>query len=593
MRLAFDIEANGFLETVSQIHCIVCKDIDTGTIHKFTPNKVEQGCWLLMEADLVVGHNIIGYDLPVLSKIFPWFKLQEDKVHDTLVLSRLIFADLSNQDFDNKAPLGKLIGSHSLEAWGLRLGDHKLDYSGGWEAFSEEMLTYCVRDVEVTDRLYKHMLAQGASERAIDLEHQVAWIIAAQEQRGFCFDEDKARNLAAQLQSKLYELEQRLQDTFPPFYQSSGEVTPKKTTNGTKKPGTWAGASYTKVKLTTFNPASRHHIAYVLKRDRNWTPKEFTPSGQPQIDETILSKLTFPEAALLCDYFLVQKRLSLLLGQDGKGWLNLVRQGRVYGRCITNGAVTGRCTHQVIANLPRVSTAYGAEIRSLFTASPGRVQIGIDISGLELRMLAHFLAKWDDGAYGKVVCDGDIHTANMEAAELPTRDNAKTFIYGFLYGAGDVKVGTIVDPLATEAKQRKRGKELKTKFVARTPGLKQLLGAVGKAAERGFLIGLDGRRLRVRSTHAALNTLLQSAGALIAKRWIVELDMAVKAKGWSDKAAQLIFYHDEVQYEVSPDIADEFGKLAVECIQRAGDYFGIRVPLTGEFKIGHNWADCH
>lgn len=202
-------------------------------------------------------------------------------------------------------------------------------------------------------------------------------------------------------------------------------------------------------------------------------------------------------------------------------------------------------------------------------------------------MLAHFMARWDDGAYGKIVCEGDIHTVNQQAAGLATRAQAKTFLYGWMYGAGSEKIGSII------GKGAKEGTALKKLFLQRTPGLNQLITAVQKAAEKGFLIGLDGRHLRVRSPHAALNTLLQSAGALVCKRWLVEIDLELTKRGWHDRAHQILFVHDEAGFECDPGIAEELGKLAIECISRAGDYFKIRVPLTGEAKIGKTWRDCH
>jgi DNA polymerase I-like protein with 3'-5' exonuclease and polymerase domains len=596
MKLVFDIESDGLLVEASRVHCLVAKDLDTGQVHKFEPHQVEQGVKLLMQAEQIIGHNIIDFDLPCIQKLYPWFVYDEAKVVDTLILSRLIYPNLRDLDFEAKVfkkVVGNLIGTHKLETWGQRLGYHKMEYSD-WSTFTPEMLEYCVGDVEVSERLWKHLQAKKVDPRASELEHQVAFICARQERNGFCFDEQKAQQLAASLQKELVRLEQELQDTFPPFYMSAGVVTPKRTTNGKKAAGTWAGAPYTKIKLTVFNPGSRHHIANRLKKLRGWKPTEFTENGQPKIDETILEKLPWPEAQLLNKYFLVQKRLGLLIGKDeDKGWLNVVRNGRVHGSIITNGAVTGRGTHKVIANIPRVTTPYGMELRSLFCASPGKVQVGVDMSGIELRVFAHFLARWDDGAYGKIVCEGDVHTENQKAAGLPNRNDAKTFIYAFLYGAGDTKIGSIVEPLATERKQRKVGRRLKGDFTQRVPGLDRLTTAVQQAAQRGYLIGLDGRHLHVRKAHAALNTLLQSAAALLSKRWMVEVDMEIERRGWRNKVQQLIWYHDEIQYEADPDVAEELGKVCIECIGRAGDYFGIRAPLTGEAKIGNNWGECH
>lgn len=581
-----------------------------------------------MNADQVIGHNIINYDLALCEKLYPWFHIERYKVVDTLVMSRLIWSNLGDLDVAKQT---NQKGSHSLKAWGYRLGYHKLEFNE-WDTFSEEMLEYNTVDVEVNERLWNLIESKKVDLRAIELEHQVAFIISQQERYGFCFDEPRAIQLAAQLQTRRLQLEELLQSVFKPFYLSAGEVTPKRTTNGSKVPGTWEGAPYTKIKLTVFNPGSRHHIAYMLKRLYNWKPTEFTDGGQPKIDETVLGKLEWPEAKLLNEYFLIQKRLGMLIDGDNS-WLKLVRNGKIYGEVITNGAVTGRATHRNpnVAQTPAVGAAYGAECRELFGPSAGRVQVGIDVSGLELRCLSHYLAKWDGGNYGRIVCDGDVHWANTQAAlgilverdehlypeHKLYRDGIKTFIYAFLYGAGGWKIGMTIFDIILKLKSRnlvykhllksffkgnespseddfkRAGNKLKKEFTAKTPGLQKLIEGVQSACERGYLYGLDGRWLHIRSPHAALNTLLQSAGALICKRWMVELDWAITSRGWQHKVQQIAWIHDELQFEADPDIAEEFGKLAVHCIALAGMYFDIRVPLTGEYKIGRNWRECH
>ena len=602
MRLVFDIEANGFLKEASQVHCMAVYDLDNPElgVMKYRPSEVVQGLSHLASAEQIIGHNVIQYDLPVLQKVFPWFHYDEAKVQDTLVLSRLLWLNLSDLDNSRRIkPEGKLIGSHSLKAWGQRLQFDKLDYQGGFEDFNEEMLEYNGVDVEVTARLWEAIQKKPVDPRAVLLEHQVAFICARQERQGFCFDEQKARQLAAKLQSKRLTLEQELQDTFKPFYMSAGVKTPTRTTNGKKQAGTWAGAPYEKIKLTQFNPGSRHHITHRLKALYGWVPsaEEITPSGQPKIDETVLGKLEYPEAKLLSEYFLVQKRLGMLVDGDN-AWLKLVYQGKIHGEVLTNGAVTGRATHRNpnVAQVPSVDAPYGPDCRELFGPESGLVEVGIDVSGLELRMLAHFLAKWDGGAYGEVVCNGDIHSANQAAAGLATRSQAKTFIYAFLYGAGDWKIGHIVEPLSTDSRKKKLGKELKSRFIKKVPGLAQLITGVKAAAQRGYLVGLDGRHLHIRSDHAALNTLLQSAGALICKQWMVEVDTNLRnilMLTGEPMAQQLAWIHDELQFQCRPNKAEEFGEMAVNCIPIAGAYFNVRVPLTGEYKIGKNWKECH
>ena len=440
-------------------------------------------------------------------------------------------------------------------------------------------------DAEVTARLFKLFLGtEGYSQRAVDLEHQVAHIIAQQERYGFSFDEAAARSLTATLLSRRAELESELQDAFPPW--TIDEVFIPKVNNKTR--GYVKGEPFTKTHTVVFNPGSRHHIADRLKALHGWKPKKFTEAGTAIVDEDVLSELPYTEAKLLVEYLLVQKRLGML-AEGRNAWIKMSKQGRIHGEVITNGAVTGRATHRNpnIAQVPSVSAPYGQECRSLFGASDGRTLVGIDVSGLELRMLGHFMARYDEGKYAKEVVDGDIHTVNQQAAGLETRNQAKTFIYAFLYGAGPDKIGSVV------GSGRDAGLKLRTRFLDRTPALARLITAVKSAASRGYLLGLDGRRLHIRSDHAALNTLLQSAGALICKQWMVEVDNEIAARGWRPLVQQSAWVHDECQFDCEPAIAEEFGQMAVECIGKAGEFFNINCPLTGEYKSGRNWAETH
>ena len=593
MRLVFDIETNGLLNDVSLIHTIVAKDLDTQKVYQFRPHEIDLGVEMLMQAELLIGHNVIGYDIPAIKKLYPDFDIPRNKVMDTLTLSRLIWTDLSDRDgamVEAEKLESKLRGSHSLKAWGQRLGFHKADYDGGWETFNEEMLTYNVRDVEVTERLWTLIESKAYSPIAVELEHAVAWIVSAQERHGFMFDEHNAFKLVLTLQKRQAELEAELQDTFPPFVVPDGYVEPKRTINykDPMRHSVTQGCPYNKIKIVVFNPGSRHHIADRLQKLFGWKPTEFTQDGSAKVDEEVLSKLPYPAAKLLTEYLMIQKRLGQI--SDGKqGWLRHVRKGRIHGEMITNGAVTGRATHRSpnMGQVPSCGAPYGHECRSLFCVQKGKKLVGIDVSGLELRMLAHFMARYDDGKYGEEVVNGDIHTANQKAAGLDTRNQAKTFIYAFLYGAGAAKIGSIVGAGA------KHGQKLKDQFLKSVPALANLVSAVGKAAKRGYLTGLDGRKLHIRSEHAALNTLLQSAGALICKRWMVEVDNEIEARGWRGRVQQVAWVHDEVQVEVDEEIAEAFGQMAVDCVTKAGVFFNIKVPLTGEYKVGNNWAETH
>lgn len=597
----FDCETNGLLDELDRVHCLVLKDVDSSEVFSFEPHEVEEGVRMLLDAEAIIAHNAIGFDIPALQKVYPWFKPERTRVIDTLVISRLIWTNLKDEDF-TQIQNGKakefpkfLAGSHSLKAWGLRLAELKDDYQGGWDTWSPEMQEYCVQDVEVLDRLWKLVSEQDYAQQAIDLEHEVAWIVCEQERRGFAFDRDAAVKLLVELSARKEKLESELQDTFKPWWSSAGVHEPKRTVRfkDVLKGDTVQGAAYTRIKLTSFNPGSRHHIADRLKRLRGWKPKEMTESGQPKVDETVLSKLKYPEARLLAEYFMLQKRLGQL--SEGKNsWLQLERNGRIHGRVNTNGAATGRMTHSHpnVTQVPSVRKPYGKECRSLFIAGPGKKIVGADVAGLELRMLAHYMARYDNGAYGKVILEGDVHTHNQKAAGLPTRDNAKTFIYGFMYGAGDVKLGEIVKPTAGIRERRAIGASLRKKFLTEIPALGELTERVKfNFNKNGFLKGLDGRKLLVRSEHSALNMLLQGGGAIVCKQWMVEADDLLQ--GYEEVCGQVATVHDELQYEVDEGHVDEIGKLVVAAIEAAGNHFQLRIPLTGEYQVGDSWAETH
>lgn len=597
MRYIFDIETDGLLDEATKIHCLVLKDLDTGKVQVFqqygdpVAHNVADGLKVLMQADLIVGHNVIKFDIPVIEKLYPWF--DHGPVHDTLVMTRLIWSNIKDHDADlmrkGKLPT-KLFGSHSLEAWGHRLGNYKGDFKGPWDVCTQEMIDYCVQDVEVTTALYQKILSKDYAEEAIQLEHDVAWLMAKQERNGFCFDEAKAAELYAQLSQRRSDLERELKAEFGSWEVKLPDFIPKR---DNKKMGYQAGVPVPKFKTVEFNPSSRDHIADRLMKLYGWKPKDFTDGGKPKVDETIIGSLDYPPCKLLTEYLMIQKRIGQLAEGD-QAWLKLVRKGKIHGSVNTNGAVTGRATHAYpnISQVPSSGSPYGPECRSLFTVPEGWSLVGADASGLELRCLAHFMAKYDGGQYGEVLLTGDIHTQNQEAAGLETRPQAKTFIYAFLYGAGDAKIGSIVGG-GPEA-----GKKLKARFLAKTPALKRLKDAVGQAAQRGYLTGLDGRRLHVRSQHAALNTLLQSAGALVCKTWLVILEDNLQSlgfnHGWDGDYAFCAWSHDEVQIACrDADIAQQIAAEATRAVTLAGEFYNFRCPLAGEAKIGKHWGETH
>jgi DNA polymerase I-like protein with 3'-5' exonuclease and polymerase domains len=591
INLLFDIETDGLDATVC--HSLVIIDVNSGVKISCADNQqgympIDEGLHMLSQADILTGHNIMGYDLPQLEKLYG-FKFTGE-IHDTLLMSRLIWSDLKGDDFKEQKVTGRLIGSHSLKAWGHRLGNYKGDFEYSVEKFaqwSKEMQDYCEQDCHLNLQLYKLMLAKKPSAESIKLEHDFAAIILKQEAQGFNFDEDAAHRLLSTLQGRHAELEVELQKAFPPW-QVKEPFTPK-VNNKTR--GYVKGVKTYKVKDVVFNAASRDHIADRLQKVRGWVPTLYTPSGKPQVDESVLSKLDYPEAVILSEVMLINKRIGML-ATGNNAWLKMVKDGKIHGRVNTNGAATGRCTHSKpnVSQTPSINSAYGAECRALFHAPEGYALVGADLSGLELRCLAQFMWRFDDGAYADVILNGDIHTVNQKAAGLATRNQSKTFIYGFLYGGGAEKIGSIVGGDA------KVGKKLISKFMKATPALKLLREKVLLRAElNGYLKGLDGRQLPIRSLHSALNMLLQSAGALLAKKATVILYENLTTKGYAfgKDYALVAHVHDEVQLIARQEIADEIGREAVRSFQQAGEHFNFKIPIDGEYKTGRTWADTH
>ncbi len=621
--LFFDIETNALedftnLTDLETVHCLSVYDPMTPKMVTFAGDSIHRGLTALAEADRIVGHNVIKFDIPALKKLYG-FSPPLVKVVDTLVMSRCIFSDLRNEDFGRNNFDPKLVGSHSLKAWGHRMGKAtKLTYGeedGAFDHYNEEMKKYCERDCIVTQLLYDYLIKQEPSNQMIAIEHWFAFIISQQERHGFSFDLDKADRLTAKLTSIRAELKDELQQMVAPKVEEMKspagwtlkiesedqvEILSAETKVKLKEQLKARGLKQTllkeakkqgnKQKTTLFNPGSRQQIAAALLDLGYDLPKE-QDATTPKVDEGVLKKIDHPIAAKLLDYLLVQKRLGQL-AEGEQAWLKLAKNGRIHGAVNTNGAVTGRCTHSNpnVAQVPACRVPYGEECRGLFGAGVGKKLVGCDASGLELRMLAHYLAFYDGGEYGKIVTEGDIHTANQQAAGLETRDQAKTFIYAFLYGAGDAKIGDIVGGTARD------GQMLKRKFLSNLPALKRLQQDIHKKVEHGgTLMGLDGRLLRIRSSHAALNMLLQSAGAVCMKVALIQLYHALGKSKWQHgrEYAFVANIHDEFQAEVIPQHAEDFGKLAVKAIRVAGKELKLNVQLDGEYKVGDTWAQTH
>lgn len=663
-RLVFDTETNGLLQQVTKMHLMVTVDADTDELRDYADQPghvaIERGLEALYDADELIGHNIIKYDLPVLEKLYDFRPKPTTKITDTLVLSRVKHADLRDEDFrlrqKNSYFPGYYVGSHSLEAWGFRLGELKDEYGvlpngkpdpDAWVSWNPTMHKYGKQDGIVGKKLWRHLTKNPIAEGCEWIEHRFAQIISMMERRGFGFDREAATKLYQELVKKRLEISSQLREVFQPLEVRTAFI--PKVNNKAK--GWVKGVPAEKVKVVEFNPSSRQMIADRLKA-RGWKPLEFTPSGQPKIDEGILATLDFPEAKVLSEHFLIEKRIGQIAEGD-QAWLRLERDGRIHASVNTNGAVTGRCTHSHpnIAQVPKVGSPYGEECRACFVAKPllnttsRTVLVGIDLAGVELRCLSHYMARYDDGAYGKAVVEGsskdgtDVHSLNAKALGLDPhklytvfgkqakgRDIAKTFIYAFLYGAGDEKLGSIVgvseeeiiwlrehqgrrwsQAVARLARDERafdpvvvativKGGLLKARFLKNTPALERLReDVITKAKEKKYLVGLDGRILSIRSSHSALNTLLQSAGAILAKAATIIAydDLSTDGYQWGTDWALVAHIHDELQNEAREEIADEVGCTVVKAMRKAGERYKLRVPIDGEYKIGRDWAETH
>ena len=575
-QIILDIEANGLRPDT--IWCIVAKEVEYGTTNTFIGEDIFSfPDWVrLNNITHICGHNIIGYDLPVLERLtgFKW----EKAVQDTLVMSRL-----ANPNRE---------AGHSLESWGNRLGFSKGDHSE-WGEFSWDMVEYCKRDVELTEKVYETLSKELSSfrEESIQLEHDVARIITEQIANGWTINEREANLLLGELREKLHNVEVDVRNTFKPlpvwidlqhpgdkWYNKDGSTSKRaqaQLDKGAHRKGNDWGYNI----FPDFNLGSRQQISRYLQHF-GWKPNDFTEKGNVIVNERVLNEVDLPQAKQIAEYLMLQKRVAQV-----QSWVDAIEiDGRVRGYVNPIGAVTGRMTHARpnLAQVPASYSPYGTECRKLWTVEHGNFLVGMDASGLELRMLAHYM---NDPAYTREVLDGDIHTANQKSAGLPTRDQAKTFIYAFLYGAGDEKIGSIVGGTSAD------GKEVKRKFLDNTPALKSLRERVATASKRGYLVGLDGRRIWVRSEHSALNTLLQGAGAIVMKKALTLLDSMARTHKYKYKIVGNI--HDEILTEVLDMDAQSFGMIAVLAIKEAGKAFNLNCPLDGDYKIGETWNETH
>ena len=538
-----DIETDSLDATL--IHCIVARSYSDGKEKVWVGDECKEfGSWSKM-IDKFIMHNGVSFDAPILNRL-TGSTIKPSQVRDTLIESQLY-----NPVRD---------GGHSLASWGERLKFPKGDFHT-FDMYTPEMLEYCRQDVRLTHKVAKELEEEGKkfSSKSYDLELKVRAIVDQQEKNGFSFNLREAMSFLATLEEEQHDLENQAQEMFKPR-----EVQLK-----------------TKVKYIPFNIASRKQIAERLE-ELGWKPKKKTDKGNVIVSEEILDTINMKEAKMFSRYFLLQKRTGLI-----KAWIEACQDDdKVRGRVMTLRTITGRMAHNSpnMAQVPAVYSPYGKECRSLWTVSnpDTHVLIGTDASGLELRCLAHYM---NDADFTNEVLNGDVHTANMKAAGLTDRDQAKTFIYAFLYGAGPAKIGKVVGGSA------KAGQQLITKFLTNMPKLKELRENVVEASQVGTIEALDGRLLHIRADYASLNTLLQGAGAIICKQWLVHITERIHKSGVDAKLVASI--HDEYQFEVAKRDANKFGQITKDAMKETEKTLNVKCPLDCDFKIGTTWMETH
>ena len=590
MRLLFDAEADGLYPT--KLWCISAIDIDSREVYEYGPDQLDEGLELLSNATMLLGHNIISYDLPHIKRLHG-IDLSHIPLCDTLVLSRLINPTRE--------------GGHSLEAWGVKLGFAKVEHED-WTKYTKAMQHRCTMDVRLNVKVYRRLMIDGKdfSEDSIELEHEVAKIMHQQEETGWLFDSYKANSLLAEVNDELGRTQDKVHETFKPKVFFEKRVVPKFKKDGTLsksglredeydaliKSGDYSpfDRTYTQV----FNLSSRQQIGIWLQ-DFGWKPTKFTDGSkgkakkdrQPTVDEKVLAGIKgIPEADLINRYLFLSKIRGFLVN-----WLDSVGEdGRQHGYVNPMGAVTGRMSHSKpnLAQVPSSKKEYGAECRSLFIVPEGYKLVGMDAAALELRMLASYMR---DSLYVEAAVSGteelgtDIHTVNMNLAGLSSRDQAKTMYYALIYGAGDSKLGSIIGGKAAA------GRQLKDRLFNEIPNLSDLIERIQTAATKGYIKGLDGRLIKVRNVYSALNTLLQGGGAIVMKRALILLNQYATDAGLDFKFVGNI--HDEIQAEVLEEHAERFAELAEIAMEHAGEYYNMFCPLAGNAKIGNNWSETH
>ncbi|MFZ3194102.1 MAG: DNA polymerase [Moraxellaceae bacterium] len=607
---------------------------------------IQEGLRALEGADLRVAHNGQSYDERVTRKLFPWWKPRGNQI-DTLIMSRTLYPDIYKQGPNTHKVPGMLKSRHSVEAWGYRLGEKKnkgFD-PGDWQTWSWDMQTYMLQDIVSLKVIWTWLMAQKPSMDALRREHDFAAIINRQVSWGFTVDYAKLLKLSSDVETVKAKLEVELVETFGEWWEG-GSPTRVKTTRRVKVPGhpdvTMArygstgkrlpkdyvgpplctyeeGAVYTPIKRVEFSPGSRDHVSKILEQRYGWKPTRFTKTGKPQVDDEVLRALNYPEAPLLADYFAAVK-VGGFVSAGKNAWLKLVQEEgtewRMHGQVITIGTYTFRCSHFLpnMGQIPTRDPTWGHRCRELFITRKGFGLAGADGSGMQLRLLAHHLAKYDGGIFAKVVSEADPHAYMRDTVGTDLmgegdegRAKGKTLNYALVFGGGDRKLGSIIAPHASEAEQKRLGRLVKERLAERFGALDMLKADLKTRVEaRGNIVGLDGRKAPCAKAHTALSTLLQMGEKIVMSEALIIFDRWMQDAGytpgvddcgraWPD-AADYEFtanVHDEFQADVREHALEDYQRLALLCVAEAGRRLGVNCPLKSDVKVGASWKDTH
>ena len=636
MRVVCDIETNGLeLKDITKMHCIVAKDVETNNLYVFdTDDKINQFPAFAKGVEEWIGHNFLSYDAPVINH---WFKediIDWKKVTDTIVLSRLFNPAASKVSKAGKKYKGLKRMEHGLEAWGQLLGYPKMDFHA-FEERTQEMVEYCINDVEVNHKVYTYLMKEGKdfSDLSIRLEHDNTYMLYQQKKHGFQIDVAQASQLLDRMNVEINELERAMDSAACTIYEKDRIKKIRRNKEGevyTVDKRILMHSKFKKIdkdtvllyKAIEFNPRSPSVVAKHLDKI-GWKPVEFTPNGAPKTTSEI-NLATIPDTAPAVYHKFKHYRTLTARRDNVKSWFeNMCEEGKVHGTVFSVGAKTHRCAHRDpnTANIAGKHSLYGAECRMCWTVEDTDKQclLGTDASGVQLRMLAHYL---NDPNYTAGVL-GDPHTTHQHILELPERSIAKTWIYAWIFGAGNARLGDILGGTA------KDGADAIRLFEERVPALKRFKAEGEAAAQKGYMVGLDGRHIPVMDKRGYIPACLQGGEQalmkLAKKLWYFE----AKKRGWSfeivgdihdewqtecdrklilDKKIILCKDEDNIEMPMDNKIWSQpkkleegkyqieynvLGELQVKALRKAGEILKLNCPMDGEYNIGTNWLETH